>query len=71
MDRNDSFDSGAINARTHPHFFKPPKGAPRPTQSLGDLENAQAYKNGRVVKPSQPKPKPIKQSKVIKPGTIL
>ena len=65
MDRTPNFASGAINARTHPEFFRPPKGAPRPTASLGDLENAQI-----VRLPKQEVKKPQK-SKVIKPGTIL
>lgn len=50
---------------THPEFFRPAKGAPRPTPSLGDLENAQ------IVRRPKPEVKKPQKGKVIKPGTIL
>lgn len=53
----------------HPEFFKPPKYTP--TQDLGDLENAQAYKRGKPVNLTKAPAKKAQKSQVVEPGTIV
>ena len=84
MDRNPSFNSGAINARTHPEFFRPPKKksyaqlkASNPEffrPAKGEANPTQGLgdlENAQIVRRSNPVAQKPQKGKVIKPGTIL